>query len=267
MSSKLLMNFVDMFISPSLTDIRIKFHEKGCSTYTHPSSTLGFLKKVQNTCPEIQALEFYPGIRFVYNSAEPSPFDEQCRDVLQTFSNLCSFSSTTRILDSKTFGVLGNLPRLESLGVRGSRMDLPVLDERLSIPAHWFKKLIDLQLYDVHPQDIKLLWGQPSMVTKLGSVLIQTDPTTAPKPLVESKDGNRWIESFLLGLSTLSPHLYDFTFYVGDEDGTMFQISEGAQNSLRNLKLKNTKIRLRNTYGVDENSEDEGYDYGDYPLA
>ncbi|KAJ1304881.1 hypothetical protein OPQ81_006015 [Rhizoctonia solani] len=264
MRSKLLMDLINIFVCPSLIEIRTIFHKKGRSTYIYPSSVLDFLKKVQDTCPQIQVLELYSGTRFHYNSPEPFPFSHQCCEVLKSFSYLRSFTSTTRILESETFEILGNLPQLELLGIRGSRMDYPVLDERLSISSNWFKQLIDLRLYDLHPQDIKVLWAQPPLVKKLGSTLIQTDPTISPKPFDESLDGNVWIDSFLTALPSLTPDLHDLTFNVGDENGTSFQISEGVKNNLHSLKLKTLKIKLNNTYNIDEGPECDGYDGGEY---
>ncbi|CAE6436647.1 unnamed protein product [Rhizoctonia solani] len=253
-SDKELMSFINIFFSSSLTGIRMLYHEEGVPTYIDSSSIPAFFKKIKETCPEIRTLEFYPQSSY---DSEPIVLSEQSRNTLQSFSSLRSFTSTTYILEPATFGVLGNLPCLESLGIRGSHMGDPVLDEQLSIPANWFEELIDLQLYDVHPQDIKILWGQPSVVKKLGSVLIQTDPTTSPNPSGEQMDGNSWVESFLGALPRLSPHLHDLTFYVGDEDGTEFQISQGVRDGLRKLDLDKFDLKLQKTYGADEDFDEE----------
>ncbi|CAE6507197.1 unnamed protein product [Rhizoctonia solani] len=261
-SDKRLMGFINMFFSSSLREIRTRLHEKGHPTNIYTSSISTLFKRIKETCPQIRALEFYP--TNPYGSSEPVTLNNQCRDILQSFSNLRSFSSTTYILEPAVFRVLGGLPHLESLSIRGSHMEEPVLDEQLSVPADWFEELIDLQLYDIHPQDIKILWGQTSIAKKLGSVLIQTDPTTAPDPSDEPMDGNNWIESFLGALPRLSPHLHDLTFYVGDEDGTQFRISPDVRNGLRELKLEKFELKLKMMYGVVADSEDEIYDDGGY---
>ncbi|KAH7339911.1 hypothetical protein B0J17DRAFT_716896 [Rhizoctonia solani] len=253
-----LMGFINMFFSPSLTGIRTLYHEEGVHTYINSSSIPAFFKKIREICPQIRTLEFYP--QNSYNSSELVTLSEQSRNILQSFSNLRSFTSAAYILESATFGVLGSLPRLELLGIRGSHISDPVLDEQLSTPADWFEELIALQLYDIHPQDIKILWRQPSVVKKLGSVLIQTDLTTVPNVSGESMDGNSWVESFLGALPRLSPHLHDLTFYVGDEDGTEFQISQDVRDGLRKLDLDNLELKLKKTYGVDEDSDDEQYE-------
>ncbi|KEP48390.1 hypothetical protein V565_125990 [Rhizoctonia solani 123E] len=262
LSDKQLMDFINMFIGPSLREIRTLFHEKGHPTYINTSSISTLFKRIKETCPQIRALEFYPDSP--YGSSEPITLSNQCRIILQSFSNLRSFNSTTYILEPSVFRILGGLPHLESLGIRGSHMEYPVINEQLSVPADWFEELIELQLYDIHPQDIKVLWGQPSIVKKLGSALIQTDPTTASDPSDEPMDGNNWIDSFLGTLPSISPHLHDLTFFVGDENGTQFRISRDVRNGLRKLKLDNFEVNLRKMYGVVEDSEDEIYDDGGY---
>ncbi|KDN33105.1 hypothetical protein RSAG8_13803, partial [Rhizoctonia solani AG-8 WAC10335] len=200
----------------------------------------------------------------------PGPFtlSDQCCRAIQSFSKLRSFSSTTCVLNAESFGILGDLPCLESLGIRGSESDTedPALDERFSIPENQFRKLIELRLYDLHPQDIKLLWGQPSVVKKLGFALIQTDPSRASDLYGGLMDGNNWIEYFLMALLNLSPHLRGLIFDVGDEDEAKYEISEDTLNALdglHKLVLKNLKIKLGDTYGVDEELESEAYDNGD----
>ncbi|KAL5631188.1 hypothetical protein ACGC1H_006880 [Rhizoctonia solani] len=262
LSDKQLIGFINMFFSPSLREIRTLFREKGHPTYINTSSISTLFKWIKETCPQIRALEFYPNNP--YGSSEPITLSNQYRNILQSFSNLRSFNSTTYILDPSVFRVLGGLPHLESLGIRGSHMEHPNINEQLSVPTDWFKELIELRLYDIHPQDIKVLWDQPSIVKKLGFALIQTDPTTAPDPSDEPMDGNNWVDSFLGTLPSLSPHLHDLTFYVGDENETQFRISRDVRNGLRKLKLKNFEVDLKKMYGVVEDSEDEIYDDGGY---
>ncbi|EUC61476.1 hypothetical protein RSOL_396040, partial [Rhizoctonia solani AG-3 Rhs1AP] len=48
-------------------------------------------------------------------------------------------------------------------------------DQTLLMPETWFPSLKNLRLYDVHPEDVKYLWSQPTVAQKLVSVLIQTD--------------------------------------------------------------------------------------------
>ncbi|CAE6374532.1 unnamed protein product [Rhizoctonia solani] len=261
LSGKELMEFINVFFSPSLKEIETFYHEKGIPSCLDASSIPNLFRKIKETCPQIQALEFYP--ENAYGSSTSFNLSDRSRDILQSFSNLRSFTSTTYILESATFRVLGSLPHLESLGIRGSHMDNPVLDEQLSIPPNSFEELIDLRLYNIHPQDIKVLWNQPSIVKKLGSAVIQTDPTTAPNPSDGQMDGNSWIESFLIALPSLSPHLHDLTFYVGDEDGTEFQISQDARNGLRALELNKFEVKLR-IYDADEDSDGDPYDDGGY---
>ncbi|CEL60620.1 hypothetical protein RSOLAG1IB_03858 [Rhizoctonia solani AG-1 IB] len=258
LSGKELMDFINMFFTPSLREIRTFFHQKGIPSYLDAVSIPNFFEKIEETCPRIQALEFYPQSPYGYSS--PFTLTDRSRDILRSFSNLRSFISTTYILESATFGILGSLPHLESLGIRGSAMEDPILDEQFSLPPNSFEELIDLQLYDIHPQDIKVLWGQPSIARKLGSAFIQTDPTSPPNPSDGPRDGNNWIDTFLLALPGLSPHLHDLTFYVGDDDGTEFQISQDARDGLRKLGLKKFEVKLK----TDEDSEGDPYDDDDY---
>ncbi|KAL5631189.1 hypothetical protein ACGC1H_006881 [Rhizoctonia solani] len=152
---------------------------------------------------------------------------------------------------------MGNLPHLQSLGIRGFDMEDPVFDEEVSIPETWFPVLESLRLYNVHPQDIKVLWNHPPVVKRPVSVSIRTDPTTAPDSFDDPMDGNEWIEAFLMALPHMSPGLKYLTFCVADEKGMRFQISQSAWDGLNNLGLESLELKLGNTYGVDEDSEDE----------
>ncbi|KAG8733148.1 hypothetical protein FRC11_008425 [Ceratobasidium sp. 423] len=256
--SREMMGFLNTFITPSLIEIRTIIHEKGLPSYVHPSLVPAFLQKLKENCPRIQVLEFYP--ESAYDCPEgykPSP---QCQTFLWSFTSLRSFSSTVYILESATFAIMGSLPHLELLGIRGFWTEDPILDEQLSVPETWFPALKTLRLWDVHPRDIGLLWNHPPVVKGLVSVWIQTDPTTSTDRSDPPMDGDRWIRQFLTALPQSSPGLQDLTFYVGDEDGRVFHIPEDVREGLRRLGLKNVKVRLNNTYGVDSDSEGEGYD-------
>ncbi|CAE7227652.1 unnamed protein product [Rhizoctonia solani] len=251
--SKEMMKFLNMFIAPSLTEIRTIIHKKGLPSYVHPSGVPAFIKKIKDTCPHIQVLEFYP--ESAYDCPEGYRPTDRCRDILRSFSNLRFFGSTTYIFEPSIFAIMGNLPHLAVLSVRGFYMEDPVLDAQVSIPETWFPALKVLRLYDTHPRDIKVLWKHPPVVKKLISVLIHTDPTAPPDRSDNVMDGNKWIEEFLTALPSLSPGLKDLTFYVGDEDGTKFQVSQHVRNGLHNLGLKHLDLKLRNTYGADSNDE------------
>ncbi|KAG8684802.1 hypothetical protein FRC11_011577, partial [Ceratobasidium sp. 423] len=211
-SSTELMSFINMFMSPSLTEIRTVLPRKGlpedsCSCIP-PSSVPGFLEKIKETCPQIEALEFYPELGSEVNGSESYTPSNQCRSILSSFLNLYSFSSTTYILEPATLDILGRLPRLESLGIRGSPTKRPVLGKKLSIPATRFPSLKDLRLYGVHRKDIKVLWNQPPIIAKLVSALVQTDHLRQ-----DDRRGANWIGPFLAALSSRSPHLQDVAFY------------------------------------------------------
>ncbi|KAF8684261.1 hypothetical protein RHS04_01499 [Rhizoctonia solani] len=242
LSGKELLDVINIFFSPSLKVIRTIFHEEGIQAYLDASSVPTFFKKIEETCPQIEILEFYP--QNLHGSPGPFMLSDQSRAMLQSFSNLRSFTSAGYILESATFGILGSLPHLESLGIRGEYIEDPILDEQLSIPGDSFGKLVDLRLHDIHPQDIKTLWSQPHIVNKLISVLIRTDPTIPPNLSDNPVDGNSWIELFLLALPGLSPRLKSFIFYVGDEDGSEFQVSQEARDGLNKLGLRQLKLKL-----------------------
>ncbi|CAE6436641.1 unnamed protein product, partial [Rhizoctonia solani] len=259
MCTKLLINFIDMFMSPSLTEVRTIFHKRDCATYTHPLCVPGFLKKVQTTCPQIQVLEFYPGTYRTW-TIEHFTLSDQCLDTIRSFSSLCSLTSTTCLLNSKALSILGDLPHLESLGIRSLDLDYPIMDEPLFITENQFERLTDLRLYSIHHQDIKILWNQPPIARKIRSAVVQTDPSTAPDPFDGLADGNSWITSFLMPLPIRCPRLRHLILRMGDEDAPKFRTSQEVQNILYEPSLKNIKIELRNTCDADdsEDSEDEG---------
>ncbi|CAE6507203.1 unnamed protein product [Rhizoctonia solani] len=250
--SRPMMNFFDMFMIPSLTEVRTIFNSKDHPTYTYPSLVAYFLDKVQKICPKIQVLELYPRTNDFYLSRPFTLSDHSC-SAIQSFSNLRSFTSTSCVLKPKPLGVLGSLPYLESLSIRGFGMEDRTIDEQLSIPGDQFRRLVDLRLYGIHPQDINLLWGQPSLVKKLDFALIQTNP------YIQLDD--YWIESFLTALPNLSPNLRGLSFDTGNEIGMEYEISEDALNALDGLQLhrlvlKDFKIRFGNSDG-DEDWESE----------
>ncbi|KAJ1304846.1 hypothetical protein OPQ81_005980 [Rhizoctonia solani] len=217
-----LMNFISMFISPSLAEIRTVFPRDGLpkrSISRVPSSSIpAFLRKIQETCPKIRVLEFYPEVDSVDTGSKKYTLSDRCRSILSSFLNLRSFSSTTYLLDFTVLGILGELPCLQSLGIRGFPTELQVLDKKLSIPETWFQSLKELRLHDVHPEDIQTLWNQPTIVQNLVSVLIQTDHLHARNRDDDALYGTKWISPFLEALPHLSPYLQDAYFFVGDED-------------------------------------------------
>ncbi|KAG8684801.1 hypothetical protein FRC11_011576, partial [Ceratobasidium sp. 423] len=224
--SNVLMGSINMFICPSLTEIRTVLPLDGLPEHPSsrvPSSVPTFLKKTKlkrarETCPEIRVLEFYPELASEDNGSESYTPSDQCRSTLSSFTHLHSFSGTTYVFEFATLGILGGLPHLESLGIRGSPAERPVLDRMLSIPETWFPVLKDLRIYDVHPEDIKILWNQPTIVEKLVSALIQTDRTRTRNPLDDLLYGTGWIGPFLEALPCLSSGLQDMDFFVGSED-------------------------------------------------
>ncbi|CAE6518572.1 unnamed protein product [Rhizoctonia solani] len=255
--SREMTSFLSMFICPSLIEIRTIIYKRDIYSYLEPFTVRTFLEKIQETCPEIQVLEFYPGR--TYECPEGYKPGDRCRSLLRSFSNLRHFGSSSYILEPTTFAIIGNLPHLQLLGIRGFDMENPVLDEEVSIPETWFPVLESLRLYDVHPQDIKALWKHPPVVKKLVSVSIRTDPTTASDIFDDSMDGNEWIEAFLTALPHMTPGLKNLRFHVADEEGTRFQISQNARDGLSDLGLESLKLKVGNPYGVDKESEDEAY--------
>ncbi|KAG8700693.1 hypothetical protein FRC11_012737 [Ceratobasidium sp. 423] len=217
-----LMGFFNMFINPSLTEIRTIIPNgglpqiSGCSVPPH--SVPKFLEKIQKTCPQVQVLEFYPENAYAHNWSKRYIPSNRSRSILSSFLNLRSFSSTTYIFESAIFGILGQLPHLESLGIRGSPMECSALDKQLSIPETWFPALKELRLYDVDPEDVQGLWKQPTIVKKLTSLLIQADDTVGRYADDNPLRGTNWLHPFLEALPSLSPHIQDVALYMGDLD-------------------------------------------------
>ncbi|KAJ1304849.1 hypothetical protein OPQ81_005983 [Rhizoctonia solani] len=217
-----LMGVFNMFINPSLTEIRTVIPNKGLpiisSSRVPVSSVPAFLDNVKKTCPHIQVLEFYPENACASNWSRRYIPSEQSRSILSSFINLRSFSSTTYILEPTIFGVLGELPHLESLGIRGATTERPVLDKELCIPETWFPVLKELRLYDVDPEDIQVLWKQSAFIKKLKSAFIQTDDAHRRYADNHPLHGKNWAAPFLESLPHLSPHLQDVTIYMGGLD-------------------------------------------------
>ncbi|CAE6443324.1 unnamed protein product [Rhizoctonia solani] len=217
-----LMDFFNMFISPSLTELRTIIPNEGlpqisgCSV--PPLSVPKFLEKIQKTCPQIHVLEFYPEDRYASNRSQRYIPSNESRSILSSFLNLRSFSSTTYTLESAIFSILGQLPHLESLGIRGSPVERSVLDKQLSIPETWFPVLKELRLYDVDPEDIQVLWNQPNIAKKLTSLLIQADDTAQRYENDSRLRGTNWLHPFLEALPGLSPLIQDVVLYMGSLD-------------------------------------------------
>ncbi|KAG8697314.1 hypothetical protein FRC11_000114 [Ceratobasidium sp. 423] len=218
-----LIDFFSMFTSPSLTEIRTIIPNKGLpqtsSSRVPSSSAPVFLERLKDICPQIEVLEFYPESTSAGDWPERYIPSDQSRNTLSSFSNLRSFSSTTYILESAILSILGELPHLESLGIRGSPRELPVLDKQLSVPETWFPVLKDLRLYDVDPEDIQVLWNQHTIIKKLTSLLIQTDDSINRYAPDSPLYGKNWVGTFLQALPHLSPQLQGVAFYMGDLDG------------------------------------------------
>ncbi|CAE7218928.1 unnamed protein product [Rhizoctonia solani] len=222
-------HLVNMFMTSSLTDIRTILCEKEkddvIRTFRIPwSSAPIFMKSISKKCPQIQNLEFYPLAEAGWGGI-PRPRD-QCRNALSSFLSLRSFSSTTYVLEPTTFGTLGELPHLESLSVRGLATENSILDKRLSIPETWFPSLKDLQLYEVHHEDIQTLWKQPTIVKKLTSVLVQIDRWPVKDSPANILRGQGWIGPFLASLLHFSPCLQKAVFYIGNGDSKVDIISQ-----------------------------------------
>jgi hypothetical protein len=253
-----LLGFINLFFYPTLTEIRTILHEHGHESYIDPTSVPSFLQKVHDTCPRIQALEFYPQGN-IYEFDGPEKFyipGDEYRTTLGSFSNLRSFSSTIFILQPKTFSVLGGLPYLESLGILGDREDYPVLNERMTVPETWFPSLKHLQLRQVHPQDITTLWSQPPIARKLVSASIHCDPTAPLDQDNQPTDENNWVDMFIMDLLRRSPNMKKLALKLEDEDGIL-GISQSARDALQELHLDSFDLATA------EEDAQEDADYSD----
>ncbi|CAE6374946.1 unnamed protein product [Rhizoctonia solani] len=235
-----LVDFFDTFVCPSLTELRTVIPNKGLPVADFlrvvSSDVPALLQKIKVNCPQIQVLEFYPDgmARFDQLGNERYVPTAQCKSVLQSFSSLRSFSSTTYILKPEIIGILGSLPCLESLGIRGMPTEPSVLDEELSIPETWFLVLKHLRLYEISPDDIKSLWNQPTIAKKLRSALFQIDYLNHRHPEDSPLFTENWLGPFLEALPQLSPQLQDISLYIGGLDN----MTEIPRNMWNVFKLK-----------------------------
>ncbi|CAE6375007.1 unnamed protein product [Rhizoctonia solani] len=219
-----LMHLLDMFICPSLTELRTIMPNKGLPRHDFSrvvsSSVSEFLQKVKDTCPHIEVLEFYPDgmVRFDQRGYDRYIPTDQCKNVLSSFLGLRSFSSTTYILKSDVLGILGQLPHLESLGIRGASTEPPAMDKKPSVPEIWFPALKDLRLYDVAFEDIQFLWNETTIIKKIASVLFQIDYRNRRRSIDGFSYVQNWVGPFLEALPRLSPQLQDIHLYLGSED-------------------------------------------------
>ncbi|CEL60651.1 hypothetical protein RSOLAG1IB_03889 [Rhizoctonia solani AG-1 IB] len=137
----------NIFICPSMTELRTVMPNQGLPRRDYSRvispSVPAFLQKVKDTCPHIEVLEFYTDgpVSFDQRNYDRYSPTTQCRGILSSFSSLRSFSSTTYILEFNVLSILGQLPRLESLGIRGGSTEHPVVDKGLSMPEDWFPAL------------------------------------------------------------------------------------------------------------------------------
>jgi hypothetical protein len=214
----------NIFICPSMTELRTVMPNQGLPRRDYSRvispSVPAFLQKLKDTCPHIEVLEFYTDgpVSFDQRNYDRYSPTTQCRGILSSFSSLRSFSSTTYILEFNVLSILGQLPRLESLGIRGGSTEHPVVDKGLSMPEDWFPALKVLRLYDVVFEDIWILWKQATVNSKVVSLLLQIDYCDRQRNLGDFSLVGNWVGPFLEGLLDVSPQLQCVQIYLGSED-------------------------------------------------
>ncbi|KAF8598820.1 hypothetical protein BDV93DRAFT_526538 [Ceratobasidium sp. AG-I] len=242
--------FTKLFLCPTLIEIR-HVPDASLEQYLDAGGAYSLAQMISSVCPSLQVLEIYPNRKdFEYggHSGLVSSTDEGFPRILSGFSQLRSFSSSAFIFNPRVLEVLGRLPLLESLGMIDactSEETPPMLDEDFKIPATWFPKLRHLQIYDMHPHDISVMWKQPPLVQNLVSVTVKCYPCTPDQDEEEEEpDGQEWIDGFIADLARSSPHVekLELDFDVLGWIDQSYSLSPDSREDLDRLPLRSIDL-------------------------
>lgn len=230
--------FTELFLCPTLIEIR-HVPLTDSRPYMGPRTTNEVLRKIRNVCPGLHKLELYP-VAWEhgghYSTLVYFPPDLAFQETLTSFSNLHSLTITPIVFHPGALQALGNLPLLESLAIIADWGDLPILDESLTVPNSYFCSLRHLELRHLYPEDLIILWNQPSLVQKLFSAIIECNPSMADEPYEEGQD---WIDAFLANIPRASPLIAELELYFHDPPPEVGPYSVlGAREALLQLPLR-----------------------------
>lgn len=227
--------FSELFLYPTLVEIQFR-SDCMLQRYLDFDYSPPVAQRFFDICASLQVLEFHPSrdefTNNKWSSLTCSPNAVVPR-ILNGFSALRSFNAATVILSSAVIEVLGNLPLLETLGIfdyRPLNDTPPTLYKHLKMHDSWFPVLRNLEIYNLHPQDISTVWNYLPLVQNLLSVMIMCSPSTLDNSGgSEEEDGNdvgsgdgrpsgqEWVDGFIRNLPRASPRIeeleLDFEYY------------------------------------------------------
>ncbi|CAE6410454.1 unnamed protein product [Rhizoctonia solani] len=197
-----------------IKDVKVEFNRsrvRGYSEwYDHCRWTLTLpsnpdLSRYEIYSPWIHELEIFAG------------YDQEIKNLEPFLTRLDGYSPLPNLQRLTTYTTLsiGGEQLMAFINIFISKQGKPLL-----IPETWFPSLKDRRLYDVHPEDVKSLWNQPTIAQKLVSALIQTDYSELlfRNPVNDLAHNRNWLGPFLAALPDLSPRLQDVALYIGDGD-------------------------------------------------
>ncbi|KAG9094913.1 hypothetical protein FRC06_010346, partial [Ceratobasidium sp. 370] len=205
------MLWISAFASPSLlrfTPIHVRHSEMSLISSLAASI---ILKTLNERSPHIQSLGLYPqreigpgqadGESCLLNMMWPGPF----LPYLQSLSNLRSLSTSLWTIVGDGLLVLGGLPQLGNLVIRGCSDYL--LEGHFSIPEDSFPQLTDLTLWEIHARMVAEFMGIKPLVNNLTNLSIC--------PAFETEEQATWFEEstpFLLYTPRLKSFYYEVTY-------------------------------------------------------
>ncbi|KAF8597490.1 hypothetical protein BDV93DRAFT_562213 [Ceratobasidium sp. AG-I] len=241
-------SIIELLVCPTLVEIR-HMSDSCPEIYLEPPSAHLLIQKISKSCPSLQRLGVYPYVAVLLHDGSSSLVsspDAAFPKILTGLLNLRSFSGTVFILKPAVLQALASLPLLESLEIVDHDPDeqrSSPLDEHPQAIDTWFPALRNMQLYDLHPQDVTAIWSRVPLVRNLLEVTVRCYPAASQDDQTELPNGQEWINMFLSRLTRASPRIkeLDLEFSSLTGQSQIYSLS-GVREALRQLPLRSKRL-------------------------
>ncbi|KAF8604317.1 hypothetical protein BDV93DRAFT_555590 [Ceratobasidium sp. AG-I] len=206
--------WVDILAAPTLAELRVVPIEKvGATAFVSFTATTKLSQALSESGPNIKRLEFYP------SSAVNNSDDDEISDMLwksllgksfESFVGLREITSSVLLIDRGGLAILGALPCLEKLLLKGC--DECPQDLELSIPDSSFPALTHMSLLEIDADSLLALMSTSSFVQRLTSISL-SQRFYLKNPYDEGAGGQDWLSQklplFLRHTSSLKRFTYN----------------------------------------------------------
>ncbi|KAF8609086.1 hypothetical protein BDV93DRAFT_504533 [Ceratobasidium sp. AG-I] len=177
--------YVNAFLCSALSDIRTSWR---WNLWMNPFKARDLLVRLAASCPNLTKLNILPGNSRYPDRISLSPYPPAgLFTPFGQFRDIRVLHSSSVVLSRDVLQLLGDLPRLESLGAYsistdGEADDDEILITGLTLPEHSFPALRHLAIDYIPGTVVSKLWQTPPLVRNLVSVKIQFIPDDTESP-------------------------------------------------------------------------------------